>query len=288
MNIAQNTTPPAPSLISRLWKRRNSARSRRPSGFQLSVFSFQRFSKAFTLIELLTVIAIIGILAAIIIPTVGKVRETAQSTRCASQLRQIANAGILYGHDNRDLLPGYNWFKPDPSQPGGKPGGIASYLGLNAYDQTKDPYDTLLTCPTAQRIWPTHDKLWTFNRTYSINGWLRGYDNSDPVKLYTVTPTRFSELAHPSRTAFFMDSVQHNAFVAGRGHFHQVAAPTSKGASSETAAITQLRLSSSSPNFPYIHSGSRINISFADGHSESFTPQKLDPRLNETLFWRGQ
>lgn len=48
--------------------------------------------QAFTLIELLTVIAIIGILAAIIIPSVGKVRENAQRAKSASNLRSIAQA----------------------------------------------------------------------------------------------------------------------------------------------------------------------------------------------------
>ncbi|EIP99992.1 prepilin-type N-terminal cleavage/methylation domain-containing protein [Opitutaceae bacterium TAV1] len=62
---------------------------------------------AFTLVELLTVIAIIGILAAIIIPTVGKVRQTAQRAACASNLRQIGVATFNYAADNKDWLPGY-------------------------------------------------------------------------------------------------------------------------------------------------------------------------------------
>src|SRR5882724_10181217 len=65
----------------------------------------REFVRAFTLIELLTVIAIIGILAAIIIPTVGKVRETAQRAVDASNLREIAKAAMVYATDNSDRLP---------------------------------------------------------------------------------------------------------------------------------------------------------------------------------------
>ena len=67
----------------------------------------------FTLIELLTVIAIIGILAAILIPVVGKVRESGKRAVCVSNLRQIGFAAHIYatGHDDKlpDMKNTGNW-----------------------------------------------------------------------------------------------------------------------------------------------------------------------------------
>ena len=67
------------------------ARKRRPAGF--------------TLTELLTVIAIIGILSSISIPVVGSVRESARAANCTNNLRQIANAFLLYAYDHGGRLP---------------------------------------------------------------------------------------------------------------------------------------------------------------------------------------
>lgn len=61
---------------------------------------------AFTLIELLTVIAIIGILAGIMIPTMGKVRRSANDAQCKTALRQWGMAIQLYIDDNKGRLPG--------------------------------------------------------------------------------------------------------------------------------------------------------------------------------------
>lgn len=57
---------------------------------------FNRPTSAFTLIELLTVIAILGILAAILIPVVGAVRENARKAKCMSNMRQVGLAILAY------------------------------------------------------------------------------------------------------------------------------------------------------------------------------------------------
>ena len=63
------------------------------------------FRTAFTLIELLVVIAIITILAALLLPAMGRAKESARGTACLSNLRQTGMALQLYVDANNQRMP---------------------------------------------------------------------------------------------------------------------------------------------------------------------------------------
>src|SRR5688572_21872207 len=57
-------------------------------------------TKAFTLVEIMIVVAIIGLLAAIAIPNMVKARNTAQANACINNMRQIDNAIQQFAVEN--------------------------------------------------------------------------------------------------------------------------------------------------------------------------------------------
>ena len=99
---------------------------------------FRARKGAFTLVELLVVITIIGILIALLLPAVQAAREAARRAQCSNNLKQLGLA--MHGfHDAQGALPpggwGYNWAPhPDRGVNVDQPGGWA-YSLLPYYEQ---------------------------------------------------------------------------------------------------------------------------------------------------------
>ncbi|HVM47765.1 MAG TPA: type II secretion system protein [Candidatus Acidoferrum sp.] len=152
---------------------------------------------AFTLVELLVVLAIIGILAALLLPSLSRAKNKAIQAVDINNLKEIITAVQLYATDNRDVLPAPNWLRQD-------------HAGYPGWLYTLDPS---ASGPAQFRIekgvlWPTlkNQKLYLcpmdntnsslFSQrdqqlsSYAINGAIIGYDrtNFPPEKLATMRP----------------------------------------------------------------------------------------------------
>lgn len=94
----------------------------------------------FTLVEIMIVVAIIGLLAAIAIPNFVKARETAQKNACINNLRQIDGAKEQYMLENSTTTPpatvallsgAGNYIKTTPTCPSGTTAYVVGGAGVN-------------------------------------------------------------------------------------------------------------------------------------------------------------
>lgn len=101
------------------------------------LFSFRRrsFSRAFTIVELLIVIAIIGMLVAVLLPAVQSARESARRMTCQNNLRQIGVALSEYEGAHQVYPPGYESRVNDDGSDGGPGWGWAAIV-LREMEQT--------------------------------------------------------------------------------------------------------------------------------------------------------
>lgn len=153
---------------------------------------------AFTLIELLVVIAVIGILAAILIPAVGSVRERANQSKCASHLRQLQVASLLYASEKNTYVPvTINYDKGDSKVPWYQNEKYLECLG------DEEMSVNLLRCPTHEAVRsanPSGQSSFSYgiNLTNIEAGW-----SAENV----VRADRVLKVENPAETLAFADAV---------------------------------------------------------------------------------
>ncbi|MGB8168908.1 MAG: prepilin-type N-terminal cleavage/methylation domain-containing protein [Chthoniobacteraceae bacterium] len=190
---------------------------------------------AFTLVELLVVIAVIGLLASLLLAGAHRVREQADVARCLHNLRQWSVALTAYATDHDGETPRRgqgvrpvtkiqkpeDWFNALPP-----------YAGLPAYrdlPQRIRPGDgTIFACPRAQ-----DPGAFAF-LPYAMNRELSPTDRQSPHRL--------AEIPEPAKVVFMADA---------------------PGPYSSTIA-------SDGPDSVVARHGGRANVVFLDGHAVSF------------------
>jgi prepilin-type N-terminal cleavage/methylation domain-containing protein len=194
---------------------------------------------AFSLIELLIVIAIIGILALITVPTAQRIRDRAKQSSCLNNLKQWCYALTSYLDEHRGLMPAYapgaedGWFDVLPPYIGVET--MSDLMAKNRSGRNKN----LFICPSdpdAPNPGPS------YYSSYTLNTWVDDGANQPPFK----KRIRHSVLKFPTSFVVFTETCH-----------------------GETGGANLSTLVDPSGRTAFRHHKS-INLGFADGSANNF------------------
>ncbi len=242
--------------------------------------------RAFTLVELIAVIAIGAMLVTLTAPVVTSLRSSGESARCANSLRQLAAATHMYlGDSDQTFFPYYEdladgsrrWYFG--KEPGSSRGGAEGERSIDVRESPLFPYlqavGKVEVCPS----FPYGSKYWKpkfagASYGYGYNIFLSPFERPPSGGPYIPTPIRMTAIPAPSRVILFADCGQVNDFQAP--------------ASTANPLLEEFYLVDDTYKTIHFRHSGRANILFVDGHVERFDPYPgtVDNRLAGQVLGR--
>jgi prepilin-type processing-associated H-X9-DG protein/prepilin-type N-terminal cleavage/methylation domain-containing protein len=216
---------------------------------------------AFTLVELLVVVALIGMLVALLLAAVHKAKQRGQTAACASNLRQLALANLTFAaeHDGqyvqaqeRDNNVRWHGMRSSNGSPfDGRRGPLAPYLGTDARVKLCPVFDDVLTGPDS------------FEVSTGGYGYNAAYIGGQPGRPFVAE--RLANVPHPMRTVMFTDA----AFAREKGIQEYAYCEPYQWVDAAGKMRGTLM-----PSVHFRHDG-RANVAWCDGHVTAEVPVEL-------------
>src|ERR1041385_4611987 len=166
---------------------------------------FARRNLAFTLTDLLVVLAVLSVLAAVLVSTLARMTRRAHQSRCASNLGEISKALQQYANEHNEALPnmkpglstGIWWLFKEQ---------VKGYAGLKG---PPSPSERLFACPDDRGYADEGEKPRPFCQSQKFSYGSYNFNGVNLPGVPNIAGRDLSTLSDPKRTLLVMEWVAH-------------------------------------------------------------------------------